>query len=214
MKWIVGMLVVFLPVRRGWYSSGTTKTSGSRWSVLAGDKPSEVRMEKAGKGELSRTISAPGQIEPRTNVKISAQVSARIIALPFRENDPVKKGTWSCGWMRRTCRRFAGLGKAGLKGSRRGWRGAQAAMQSGAGAGPGEEAGGLGGLFQGQLEAAENAYLQAGSLLRATEHSIEQPRAQIVRAEKDLENTTIMSPIDGTITQLDAEVGSWWWSGR
>ena len=38
------------------------------------------------------TISAPGVIEPRTKVEISAQVAARVIALPFREGQSVKKG--------------------------------------------------------------------------------------------------------------------------
>ena len=39
------------------------------------------------RGDLVKVVSAPGQIEPKTNVEISAQVSARIVALPFREGD-------------------------------------------------------------------------------------------------------------------------------
>ena len=39
-----------------------------------------------------RTINAPGELEPKTKVEISAQVSARILELPFRENQLVKEG--------------------------------------------------------------------------------------------------------------------------
>jgi multidrug efflux pump subunit AcrA (membrane-fusion protein) len=49
-----------------------------------------VRMEVVGLGDIVRTVSAPGSIEPQTNVQISSQVSARVLALPFREGDMVK----------------------------------------------------------------------------------------------------------------------------
>ncbi|HZW08148.1 MAG TPA: hypothetical protein VFF65_13580, partial [Phycisphaerales bacterium] len=41
-------------------------------------KPLEVRMETVAKGNLVRTVSSPGVIEPRTKVQVSAQVLAKI----------------------------------------------------------------------------------------------------------------------------------------
>jgi HlyD family secretion protein len=38
-----------------------------------------------------RTVSAPGSIEPKTLVQISSQVSAKVLAVPFREGDLVRK---------------------------------------------------------------------------------------------------------------------------
>jgi HlyD family secretion protein len=61
------------------------KTSASR-------KPTVVRIDKAQRGELIEFVSAPGEIEPRTDVAISAKVSARIIELPYEEGDIVTKG--------------------------------------------------------------------------------------------------------------------------
>ena len=61
------------------------KTSASR-------KPTVVRIEKAQRGELIEFVSAPGEIEPRINVKISAKVSARITELPYEEGDIVTGG--------------------------------------------------------------------------------------------------------------------------
>jgi HlyD family secretion protein len=55
-------------------------------------KPTIVRVEKAQKGELIEFVSAPGEIEPKTHVEISAKVSARIIELPYEEGDVVTRG--------------------------------------------------------------------------------------------------------------------------
>ena len=51
-----------------------------------------VRIEKAGLGSLIEVVSAPGQVEPVTNVEISARVSARIAEVPFQEGEQVTKG--------------------------------------------------------------------------------------------------------------------------
>jgi HlyD family secretion protein len=51
-----------------------------------------VRIEEAQRGELIEIVSAPGEIEPRTKVAISAKISARITELPYREGDTVTGG--------------------------------------------------------------------------------------------------------------------------
>lgn len=58
----------------------------------ASKKPTVVRIEKAQRGELIEFVSAPGEIEPRVNVEISAKVSSRIIELPYEEGDIVTCG--------------------------------------------------------------------------------------------------------------------------
>jgi HlyD family secretion protein len=55
-------------------------------------KTTVVRTEKAQRGELIEFVSAPGEIEPKTKVEISAKVSARIIKLPYEEGDTVTCG--------------------------------------------------------------------------------------------------------------------------
>jgi len=56
------------------------------------NKGTVVRIEKIQRGELSEFVSAPGEIEPKSNVDISAKVSARIVELPFDEGDQVSGG--------------------------------------------------------------------------------------------------------------------------
>ena len=58
----------------------------------ASSKPTIVRIEKAQRGELIEFVSAPGEIEPRINVEISAKTMARIIELPYEEGDIVTCG--------------------------------------------------------------------------------------------------------------------------
>jgi len=52
----------------------------------------KVRLESPTRGELVEVVSAPGEIEPRTKVSISARLSARIVELPYEEGDRVTKG--------------------------------------------------------------------------------------------------------------------------
>jgi len=51
-----------------------------------------VRVEKPERGELIELVSAPGEIEPKTKVEISAKLTARIVALPYEEGDRVTAG--------------------------------------------------------------------------------------------------------------------------
>jgi len=51
-----------------------------------------VHVEQAQHGELVEFVSAPGEIEPKKNVEISAKVSARIVKLPYEEGDVVTSG--------------------------------------------------------------------------------------------------------------------------
>jgi HlyD family secretion protein len=51
-----------------------------------------VQVEVVKYGELIELVSAPGEIEPKTKVEISAKVSARITKLPYDEGDRVTCG--------------------------------------------------------------------------------------------------------------------------
>ena len=56
------------------------------------EKGAAVRVEKPQRGELIEFVSAPGDIEPKTKVAISAKLSARITELPYDEGDTVVCG--------------------------------------------------------------------------------------------------------------------------
>ncbi len=64
-----------------------------RWSARAGSAAMPVRLEKVHRGDLVEVVTAPGKIEPKTKVPISARVAARIIELRYEEGDVVTKGS-------------------------------------------------------------------------------------------------------------------------
>lgn len=57
-----------------------------------GEKPTIVRVEPVQRAELIEFVTAPGGIEPKRKVEISAKVSARVVALPHEEGALVTKG--------------------------------------------------------------------------------------------------------------------------
>lgn len=209
-KWLVGALVVCIVVCGGGGVFLATSEQGRDMlqKLRPKERLPEVRLENVSRGELIRTVSAPGQIEPATNIKISAQVSARITALPFREGAAVKKGDVV---VRLDSRDLAALlesaqanlaaEKARLEGAKARLTRAEADLQRARGLYSSKD------MAQSALDAAEAEYLQAQSNLVATERAIDVARANITRAEKDLDNAIITSPIDGVVTTLDAEVG-------
>lgn len=83
---IVSVIVVF--VIAGVFFAGKWWTNGSGGK----DQAQSVRVEPAVRGDCVEIVSAPGEVEPRLKVSISARVSARILELPFKEGDRVTKG--------------------------------------------------------------------------------------------------------------------------
>ncbi|RLD12293.1 efflux RND transporter periplasmic adaptor subunit, partial [candidate division KSB1 bacterium] len=55
-------------------------------------KTTEVNITKVERGDLTKTISGSGYIQPELDVQISARISAEIMAIDVEEGDVVKKG--------------------------------------------------------------------------------------------------------------------------
>jgi HlyD family secretion protein len=82
---IISVIVVVLIA--GVFFAGKVWNTGSEK-----DQQPTVRVEPAVRGDCVEIVSAPGEVEPRTKVSISARVSARILELPYKEGDRVTKG--------------------------------------------------------------------------------------------------------------------------
>jgi len=61
--------------------------------------------------------------------------------------------------------------------------------------------------LQADLEAAENSLKADRMALEVLQHQLASAEAEVARCKDDLANTMIVSPIDGTVTRLAAEVG-------
>ncbi len=171
-------------------------------------KAMEVKFGTVDRGVLIRTISAPGQVEPKTLVEISAQVSARIIEMPFDENDHVKRGDVVVRLDDRDLKANVDAANASLRQEEARLAGARAGLANSE-----IELKRVQDLVASKdapaadLDTARLEYSRAESSLRQVEHAIEIARANIQRAEKDLSNAVIAAPFDGVITARNAEVG-------
>lgn len=215
-KWILLLVVVFaLAIGAGGFvfmqSQGDGEGEGFSFAFATGSRePSRtpVRIEPAGSGDLVRTVSAPGSIEPRTLVQISSQVSAKVLAVPFREGelvgadevilrlDPqnlVAQLASAEASLRSEEARLDGA-KADLINARLSYERLQQLVETGD-------------APQSELDQAEAGYLRARSQQKVIEASIQIAQANIDRVKKDLENTVISSPIDGTVIAMNTEVG-------
>lgn len=179
---------------------------------VGGNKDDEigmpVLMEPISFGDLERTVSAPGSIEPKRLIKISSQVSAKILALPFEEGEQVKKGDVVIRLDPQDLVAALDSAKAGLAGQQASLGGAEASLINARLSYERlQQLNETGDATKAELDSAEASFLQAQSNREVLIHQIEQAKAQIDRAQTDLDNTTISSPIDGVITSLNAEEG-------
>lgn len=172
------------------------------------EEPTLVRLGEATRGGITRTISAPGIVTPRRKVEISAQVSARIIALPFEEGDLVRKGEVVVRLDAEDLTARLEAARARLKAQEARQRGSEADLAVAlSDLGRKRELHDTGDIADTIYEQAENRYNQAVASSEMATADVEIARAQIIEAERDLANAVIASPIDGVLTTLNAEVG-------
>ena len=61
-------------------------------SARSGNRATDVRMDQVGKRDLVAAVTSSGQIEAKSEVSLSSEVTARIIRLHVKEGDMVTKG--------------------------------------------------------------------------------------------------------------------------
>ncbi len=85
-KWILGGFLAFVLLCGGGGYFLFTKSA----LLKPGDNALLVRTSEVERRDLTRSVSAPGVVEPRANRRISAQVVARIKKLPFEQGELVQ----------------------------------------------------------------------------------------------------------------------------
>lgn len=209
-KWVVGVLVV-LGVLGGAAATAVLSLGGIDGVVARfrpQTRPLEVRIETVRRGELVRTVNAPGELEPRTSVDIGARVSARIVELPRREGDDVRQGEVLFRLDDEDLRARLDAARSRLEADLANLEGARATLALAE-----IEYGRQKELYETRdvprsaLDAAEAEYRRSLATVRALENSVEATRAEIAERRKDLENTVVVAPMDGTILTLNSELG-------
>jgi HlyD family secretion protein len=153
-----------------------------------------VQVEKAQKRTLTQVVTATGKIQPEVQVKISPEVSGEIVSLPVKEGQRVRRGDllmkikpdvyaaqrdqYTAGLNRAK----ADLTKADLEFRR---------VES----------------LYGKGLVSESEFVQSRAVFEGARANYAQAEASLNQAEENLRKTTVLSPMEGTISQLNSELG-------
>ena len=195
-----------------------------------------VRLETLQPGQLQEFISAPGGIEPKTKVEISARVSASIAELPFQEGEHVKAGdivvqldskeyesrlkSIEASYKAQQAQTEVtksqiAVRKAQLKGTKASLEQAKNDYQRqkqllethDISQSTFEQAKQKYEEIQSQYESAIEQIRTEELSLVVAQHNLDSQKAQIDEAKESLEYTIMRSPIDGVITRINKQVG-------
>lgn len=177
-------------------------------STRKSSKATSVQAEEAGRKYLVETVTATGKIEPRTQVKISADVAAKITYLGVKEGDWVEKGDLLVRLDQeryiaaleqteatlRSAMANANLARENLRKVEKDFERTEQ-------------------LVAQNLE-SRAAYDQAFSTVQvekaryqSAQELVDQAQATVKQTKDNLSKTTIYSPMAGTISTLNKEVG-------
>jgi HlyD family secretion protein len=167
-----------------------------------------VATEKVTRRNITEIVIANGKIEPVLQVKISPEVSGQIIVLNVKEGQDVKKGDLLFKILPDNYVAARNSAQANYKSSVANRDTASANLEKADLEYKRNDA-----LFKAKLISesdfltAKTAYDVAKTSLAAAAEQISIARAQLDSAEADLAKTTVYSPITGTISKLNSELG-------
>lgn len=172
------------------------------------EKAIEVQTEKVKRGDVIRTVSASGKIQPVTDVKISSNVSAKIMKLTVKEGDKIQRGQLLVSLDRTVYEASVNQSRAEVMRAKSQVVSAEASYLKAK-----QDYDRIKGLFQKNL-ASESELQTAESALSTSKAAVESAQSQVQAAQADLDRsldnlskTEIYSPIAGTVSKLNKEVG-------
>ncbi|HEU4335240.1 MAG TPA: biotin/lipoyl-binding protein, partial [Candidatus Eisenbacteria bacterium] len=165
-----------------------------------GEKNLEVQTAKVDRQKIVQKVSATGKIQPKTQVEISADVSAKILRLPVVEGQYVEKGTFLVGLDREryvaavesaeanvsSAQANATLVRENMSRAENEFKRSKELLASGL-------------ESQAAFEAKQAEYQVEAARYKAAQDGVEQARAALKQARDDLSKTTIYAPMSGTI---------------
>ena len=171
-------------------------------------KDLEVQTTKASRERIVQTVNGTGKIEPRTQVKISADVSARITRLAVKEGQWVEKGALlvtldrdrylasveSAEAQVRSAEANAMLTSQNMDNAQREYERSKSLLARGMEA-------------QSAFDAKQTAYQVEVPRHKSAVEMVAQARAALKQARDDLSKTSIYAPMAGTVSQLNKEAG-------
>lgn len=174
----------------------------------ADDELLEVQTEKVGLEKIIQTVDATGRIQPKTQVRISADVSAKIIALHVEEGDWVEKGELLVELDRERYSAAVERAEANVRSAQANAKlVAQNMNKTQKDFDRSRDLVARKLESQSVLDSMEAAYQVEVARYEAAVDEVNQSRASLKQAMDDLSKTRIYAPMSGTISDLDKEPG-------
>lgn len=198
LKYLIGALVVLILVavigkKKGWFG-----------------KPQNISVfvEKPERRTITESITANGKIQPEVEIKLSSEVSGEIIELPVKEGNWVEKGQLLVRIKPDTYisykeRAIAAVNSANARLSQSKAQLSQTELAFKRSKQLYEQKA----ISEAEYESAQTNYEVAQAELKAANFNVESAQASLKEAEENLRKTSIYSPISGTVSKLNVELG-------
>jgi HlyD family secretion protein len=168
----------------------------------------EVQTAKVSRQEIVQKVSATGRIQPKTQIKISADVSAKIKKLGVVEGQWVEKGALLVELDRerylaavesaeanvRSAQANATLVRQNLDRAQKEFERSKELLAKQL-------------ESQSEFDAKQTAWQVEEARYKSAIEQVEQARASLKQARDDLSKTTIYAPMSGTVSELNKEQG-------
>lgn len=171
-------------------------------------KALEVQTAKVSRQQIVQKVSATGKIQPKTQIKISADVSAKIKKLAVVEGQWVEKGAFLVGLDRERYLAAVESAEASVRSAQANATLVQQNMER-----TQKEFARSKELLSRELEsqsefdAKQTAYQVEVARYKSALEQVAQARASLKQSRDDLSKTTIYAPMAGTVSALNKEEG-------
>ena len=172
------------------------------------EKPIAVTTDKAFRKNVTQLVTATGKIQPEVEVKIAPEVSGEIVAIPVKEGDAVHRGDLlvkikpdvyqaqveSQQAALNSSRSASVRNKAELDKAELDYKRSMSLFQKGL-------------LSESDRKSAETIYDTAKAALQASEFDVQRAQGGLNQIADSLKKTTIVAPMDGSVSSLTSRVG-------
>ncbi len=193
--WILGLLLIAIIVV-------AVMVSSKKENLVV------VQTEKIKKRDITQIVTATGKIQSETEINISSEVSGEIISLPFKEGEEVKKNDLLVKIKQdafapameeqnasiNVAQSNIAINEVTLRRYQQEYDRLLDLSQKGL-------------ATQSDLDNARNNIDQTLAQLNSNKAQVDQQRTGLSKIKYDISKTTIYSPINGTVTQLNNETG-------
>jgi HlyD family secretion protein len=167
-----------------------------------------VQFARVRREDITARVRAPGKIEPRTQVKVSADVMGKVVQLPIKEGDRVKKGQLMLQLDDTQYRSAHSQARAARASAEARLREVESSLKVAESSYKRQKA-----LFEQHLlseaewDQATTNYESARAAVATSREEIARSQAALEGASDNLSKCRFLAPFDGVVSALNVEAG-------